>query len=414
MKQTYLLGLITLLLLALSACQTSADENTLSGTAILWYPAGVNEERAIGTILKQFADINPAVRIVAVPIEEDELAQRFRDTVEQGLGPDMVVGLNSYIGEWADTGLIRPVLTDTVNLTLFSDTVVHSAEYQNQLYGVPLALRPQALLINHPVETTPLPPPPSTLDALLQQTDAGELALLNANFWSAYWGIKSFGGNALLDADGRVTFSADAIRAWLGWLKQTQDNPNLIISRDDIALRNLFLEGDSTYYIADYEFLPDALSVLTDTLQIAALPVGTVSRSGSPLIMETLLFNAESSDTQIAITNALARFFVTAEPQAVLLRLTARVPANRLVRIDSRIYPAIAALQTQAQAATPYPNGLPFAEIEAIGNFMIANVLSDVSTVDEAVCQFGESVKFLLEAQFNQTGWQHCQWLEGS
>ena len=387
-------GMIFLLLI-LIGCQSVAGDDEISGRIVLWHSWSPEEARVLQEALTQFEEIHPKVHIITVALPESQLLEEFYQVGNDGLGPGLMIGDDSWISDLADSGLIRPFSTDQTTSTFFNTRNRNLVQYQDQIYGVPMSLAPFALYYNKNMVTTP----PVSLDDLLAEADAGNTVAFVPRFEEAYWGIQTF-GDGFFDAVGRFTLAESGFTEWLNWLNNAQSAPGVILNVDDESLLNLFASGQIAYYVAgpDKQQRINALIDEEDSFEIGVVPLpqGPMGSSGPLLNVETILFYTHASESQANIANDLALFLITQQQSIRFLRELDLVPANPSVRVDSRIYPVSNGFSRQARTAVVLPNEIPIDPFVEAGNLAYNTVLSGVASPEEAVCQFGLRIAELM------------------
>jgi arabinogalactan oligomer/maltooligosaccharide transport system substrate-binding protein len=386
---------IIFLLLILSGCQSSAGDDELEGRISLWHSYSPEEARVLQEALTQFEEIHPKVQIITIAMPEGQMLEQFYKVGNNGLGPGLMIGDDSWISDLADSGLIRPFYTDQNTSTFFNLRNRNAVQYEDEIYGIPMSLAPLALYYNKSMVTEP----PVTLDDLLAQAAAGNTVAFVPRFEEAYWGIQTF-GDGLFDAVGRFTLAESGFTEWLQWLNNAQTAPGVILNVDDESLLNLFTSGQIAYYVAgpDRQQRINALIGEEDPFEIGVVPLpqGPMGSSGPLLNVETILFYTHASEAQANIANNLALFLVTQQQSIRFLRELDRVPANPSVRVDSRIYPVSNGFSRQARTAVVLPNEIPIDPFVEAGNLAYNIVLSGVASPEEAVCQFGLRIAELM------------------
>lgn len=390
---------LVLLLLGLSSCR-SASENTgaLSGHVILWHSWTPEESLVLEQALAEFREANPQVTIVTLALPFDELLNRFRRSANEGTGPDLLLAPAAWIGNLADAGLIRSLEAGEVGELNLDTRNTRLVAYQSRVYGVPLSVSPRALYFNQ----TLVDRPATTLNELLEHAALGQGVAFVPRFEAAYWGIQAF-GRGLFDPDGTLNLADSGFVDWLAWLKEAQNKPGVILNVDDEALRQLFAEGRIAYYVAGPEqqaFLKQTMG--EDMLGVTRLPGGPARSAGPLLPAETALFYTFSSDGQARIALALARFLFNQQQSIRFMRELDRVPANRQVNVDPRIYPTVSGFARQATTAVILPNELDRDRFFAAGDRAYASALTGLQTPEEAVCRFGQEAAAFLNYSEDQ------------
>ena len=387
LKITWLLFLMLLIV----SCRESLPDDELNGRITLWHSWSAAEAAVLEEVLAQFQEIHPNVRIISIALPEDHILEEYIQSGDAGLGPGLLIGNDSWIGELVNTGLIRPVSVDETNSALFNSRNRALTQYQDQVFGVPLFLAPRALYYNKILVTEP----PGTLDELLQEAADGNQVAFVPRFEEAYWGIQTF-GEGLFDAQDRFTLAESGFTEWLSWLDEAQRAPGVILNVDDDSLLELFTSGQVAYYVAG----PEKQALMATKMDeenffdfgVAPLPGGPLDAAGPLLPAETILLYAFTSPEQTRIANALAVFLVNQQQSIHFMREIDRVPANPLVVVDPRIYPIVNGFAKQARTAVVLPNEIPTDPLVAAGDRAYVSALSGVLSPAEAVCRFGQEV----------------------
>ncbi len=369
-------------LLIVSAC-TAVPSNTRPGThgqILLWHSWNEEDTATLTQILTKFNQIYPDVDVISQAVPADQLLKRYEQSAGSGIGPDLFIGPNNWLMPLADQHLIQDLRPYAPETEEYLSRAVASLTYNDGLYGLPLALRPMALYYNTQMVTTP----PVTLDDWLIQAANGNPSALNTNFKPAFWGIQAFGGQ-LFDEDGRVVLDQGGFANWLSWLKTAQDSPGMILSPDEATLRDLFFSGKAAFYTGNPDDLPAARAALgSENVAVAVLPAGPNGPSGPLLDVEAIYFNHATPPQQTETAVLLAKFLTNANQSTTLMREIGRVPANRTVKVDPRIYPAEAGFAAQARTAVAFPNLPQMEPITTGGDDVYKAVLQGVIEPTEA------------------------------
>jgi arabinogalactan oligomer/maltooligosaccharide transport system substrate-binding protein len=379
------------LLLVTFSCRSTVVDDELNGRITLWHSWSAAEAGVLDEALSEFQEIHPSVKIITFALPEDQILKEFAAAGKDGLGPGILIGSDSWIGELAESGLIRPLSAGEITSALFISRNNALTQYQDQLFGVPLFLEPRALYYDKSLVTEP----PGSLDALLQEAAAGNGIAFVPRFEEAYWGIQTF-GEGLFDTHDRFTLAESGFTEWLSWLDTAQRAPGVILNVDDESLLALFTSGQIAYYVAG----PEKLAVMTAMIDeeipidigVAPLPEGPQGAAGPLLPAETILLYAFTSPEQTRIADALVAFLVNQQQSIRFMRELARVPANPAIRVDRRIYPIVNGFAQQANTAVVIPNEISTDPLVAAGNRAYVSVLSGALTPREAVCLFGQEV----------------------
>jgi len=384
------LWLLFILLLIVS-CQPGNSENEMSGRITIWHSWSEEEAVVLEEALAQFEEIHPEVHIALLDLPKEHILDEFKKSGNDGLGPALLIGYDSWIGELVNAGLIRPLIPDDNTLSLFNNRNRSITKNQDEIFGMPLSLMPNALYYNKRMVTKP----PETLDDLLQEAAAGNQVAFVPRFEKAYWGLQAF-GDGLFGADDHFTLAESGFSEWLTWLDEAQHAPGVILNVDDDSLLELFTSGQVAYYVAG----PEKQELISSKIDekdgfefgVLPLPSGPHGMAGPLLPAETILLYAFTSSEQTRIADALAAFLVNQQQSIRFMRELNRVPANPLVGVDRRIYPIVNGFAQQARTAVVIPNEIESDPLVRAGDRAYISVLSGALTPAEAVCQFGRDV----------------------
>ncbi len=337
-------------LLFLVACNPGQTQDTaLQGRVLLWHTWSGADEEVLNELLDKFNDVYPEITVISISYSESELRDQFVDVAQRGMGPDVIIGSQLWIPELVDAGLIHAMEQDRIDLTPFLDTALQSLRYKGELYGLPLSVQTSALYYNKEKVSEP----PETLSSLLEQANEGQKVALNTNFDAAFWGIRAFGGD-LLDEQMRVVLDQGGFANWLSWLNEASNVPNIILDRDEEALKSLFTAGEVTYYVGNSSDLLGFQEALGENVVgVSPLPAGPNDLAGPFLTTEPFFFGTDSSPAQAQRAMLLVKFLTNDEQQRKLAELTGRIPANSEARINRRISPAVAGFVEQSKTAIP-------------------------------------------------------------
>jgi maltose-binding protein MalE len=382
-------------LISLTGCQAAANgSGALHGRILLWHSWSEADTLVLEQILEEFTGIHPNVTIITAAIPPEELRERYESAVPQGLGPNLLIGRAEWVPDLAAQGLIAKYSENQITSFNFLPPALRALRVQDNdgLYGLPLSVSTNVLYYN----TAQVDRPAATVEELWRQAANGRIVAIPTTFADAYWGIHAF-GEELFDDEGRFALAESGFLAWLNALKEAQEIPNIVLSRDVTALQQLFLSERAAYYIGRSEemlILQEALG--ESAVAVAALPSGPAGSPHSLLWVEALLLNPASSAQQTVVALEVAQFLSNQEQSTQLMRQAGRVPANRRVEINRQLYPHMTGLVFQARSAVTLPNDIPVPAITDLGNLAYANVLSGLLTPLEAVCDFGQGVLRIL------------------
>jgi arabinogalactan oligomer/maltooligosaccharide transport system substrate-binding protein len=308
----------------------------------------------------------------------------------------LLIARNGSIAELADEGLLRPLESGSTATDLMDPKNQQLVAYDAQIYGVPLSLQTQALYYNKRLASDP----PDSLDALLQEAADGRQVAFVPRFRDAYWGIQAF-GQGLFDDEGHFTLAESGFTEWLSWLDAAQGAPGVILNVDQVSLQELFAAEQIAYYVGGPEQQKLIASMIDEEdpfeFGVVPLPEGPHGPAGPLLTADTILAYSYTSEQQAKIGESLAAFLVNQQQSIRFMRELGRVPANRAVAVDARIYPLVNGFAQQIDTAVVIPNEIPFQILQEAGERAYDSALSGLQTPEEAVCSFGLEVSEALE-----------------
>ena len=76
---------------------------------VLWHPYRAAEEQALEQAARVYERAHPGVTVEVVAVPYDAYAYKLEAAIPRGNGPDLFVGKQDSVGEWARTELVRPI-----------------------------------------------------------------------------------------------------------------------------------------------------------------------------------------------------------------------------------------------------------------------------------------------------------------
>ncbi|MCA9982017.1 MAG: extracellular solute-binding protein, partial [Anaerolineales bacterium] len=383
--KTILLVSALLSVLLLAGCQ---QDEAIQGEIMLWHSWPEDDSAVLAQIVTNYETINPGATVLVQRLEPNQIVDRYTSSVANGLGPDLIILPSTAVMSLAEQGAIDPIDDETTAVTQdrYFRAALDSMRYDDALYGLPLALEPMVMFYNPQTVAEPA----TTLDMLLAQAEAGNEVALNTSFEGLFWGIQAFGGQVLRE-DGMVNINSGGVANWLRWLQRAQSTPGMILSRDNDALTDLFVEGTADYFAAPitrYDALVAQMG--EENVAVMPLPAGPSGSSGPLLHVESLMFNPHSSPNQRALALNLAQFLTNTEQSRGLMRQTGRAPANRNVQVLATAYPVVTAVISQARTAVPTRYKRTLAELYPLGDRVLAEMLEGSLDPNQALAQLSE------------------------
>lgn len=443
-RKTILLLLITLL----TSCLNTVYEETTTdhllgnpqGDVLVWHTWEGAERETLRETFENFMTLYPEVTIVEESFSLNQLEDEYSYHVQAGLGPDILIAPSTWSERLGEAGLIQNIGERELDLELYLTATIDMLQDGDKLYGLPLSLNTFVLYYNKNLlgaapqsedssaetvaaviqskqqtvtdtETITMLneilnevqqgdsqeerfAPATTLEDLVYQANRGKAVAIRTDFYGAFWGVQAFGGQ-LFDKEGRVVLNQGGFANWLGWLKQAQDNPQIILNRNLDELNLLFTTGEVTYYVGSTQELPALQAALGDeVVGVVRLPGRPNKPAGPFLQAEAMMFNRVSTphSTQLAIQ--VAQYLTNNEQQRQLALNIGKLPANKRVNIDPRIDVRVAEFIAQSKTAVPIhlKNLAKFNDVLAYGDDMYGQVLDGQLSVGEAATILTEQI----------------------
>ncbi|WP_157871818.1 ABC transporter substrate-binding protein [Gloeothece verrucosa] len=344
-----LVVLITCSCVSFNIPSQSQTKQRIEGRILVWYSLEGKTAELAQQSLDDYTRIYPNVKIVSEYVPEAQLSDLFIKQVKNGLGPDILFSNYGIIPQLVQEGVIEDLTDANIDVSSYFPSSLNQVRYQGRLYGLPTSLLTQVLCYNKDKVKSPA----TTLDGLLQQAKTGYSVGIFSNFAATFWGAKIFGGK-LFDEQNRVILDGGGWAKWMEWLKQAQNEPNMIFSDNVIALREAFSQGNLAYVVCDSQTITQYFDIFgREGLGVAVLP-GDGEQSAGPLIYaRVMVFNAVSSASQKELALQVAQFINnTDQMKKRLIALEASfIPVNKNVNINNRLFPIQAVLNKQAKTA---------------------------------------------------------------
>lgn len=393
------LGLFTLLSITLAGCRpVAASDSTpsrLTGRILVWHSWSGADTAVLNDLVTNFQVLHPNSHIILQYIPPAQLQADYLRATPLGFGPDLLIAPSELMLPLSNAGTLRDITPeiDAAYRQNFLPQSVALGERHGRVHAIPLALRPMGLFYNQ--RLIPTLPSIQTYDSLVLEASNGRPLGLNINPEPAYMGIGAF-GPGMFTADGRLAATQPGLTNWLTWLSNNNQRRGVIITQDEILLKDRFMNEQLAYYPGFYDDWAEFSQALDvdgeEVVAIAPLPQGPFGQSRPLLRAELMFFNPTSSHNQYETALALARFLTNPEQSRRLMRETRRVPANQLVRVDAAVYPQIAAFAAQGRTAVAIPPAFRPHVLSPLTAGLYTSVLSGVSTPTQAVCGYQASL----------------------
>ncbi len=392
MYQRFCNFLLLAIALFLAGCGNtpSKAKAQLQGRLLIWHPFEGKEAETLNLILNDYRELYPKVKIVSESVPEEEISQQFIQQAQSSLGPDLMISSYFRLSSLIKAGVLLPLNDYNLDLSTYLPRPILQVTVQDNLYGLPFSLNTQVLCYNK----TKVEQPPKTLPEMIKEVQAKRQIALTSNFLDTFWGVQIFESKPSSETRD-FTFDYQAWAAWLEWLQQAKNHPDLILSSDQSTLHQTFAAGKLAYYVCRSEEISDLKGTLgEDKLGVTILP-GAVNRPAGPLLLTSaIVFNRASSPATTQLALQLARFLTNAEQQTKLaIQTESLIPANRKVKLDERLSPIQAVLFAQSKTAVGVPLDYVYqfeATEDKYGDLFYNLVLEGVKTPREAAKQLNQ------------------------
>jgi len=376
------------ILLMLAACTTAIppgpapDSTALAAapagvTLVLWHGWANAPRQALSRLVDQFNQQHPAGRISLQPVPLASFDSDLHNALAPGGGPHVMLLPNSWIGSLSETDallalddLIAPGDQKPLLPAAIGGARAAGADGKPHLYGLPISFDTLALFYN----TSNVLTPPADTAALLQ--NARGLAAPNAA--QPVWGLAlnlsldtTIGylyaaGGRVFDDQGKVVLGGvgrAGAEQWLSWLKQLQDDRQLLARADNSIQVDRELKGGRVLMTFDWAHqLSLYRSLWGERLGVAPLPrLSATNQPPQPYVKsDVLVINSRVSANERATALDFLRFMTSADAQLELLRSDIQ-PARADLKLDApgldaTQVAAAQAFRAAAQQGQPMPN----------------------------------------------------------
>lgn len=354
------------------------EEVQVPVTLTIWHNAypGTAYEEALALIVELARGEFPNYTIELVQVPYDGFIDRYTTSVAAGIGPDLFLFHNEYLGDWVRDGLVLDLSRYEGWLSNdFFPIAIESMRVDDSLYGVPFSASTVALYYNKSLVDFP----PTTTAELLAAVESGQVlaSLQDAYFLYGFFG--AFGGE-LLDADGYCIADQWGFVEAMEYLVDLQD-AGAIFDIDYGLVEDMFSSGEVAMLINGPWALDYYKSDLGDDLGVIKLPAGPGGGAGNLVGVEGFFVNPNTMFPDEAVD--LALFLTNAESSQVFASL-----AEFNIPIRSDVYPSDELMAAFAAAAA---SGAPNSQLAEFANFwdpfraMFDDVLTNGENPDDAV-----------------------------
>ncbi|MEZ4557028.1 MAG: extracellular solute-binding protein [Caldilineaceae bacterium] len=344
--------LLFVTLLSLAGCRgAGGGEAPGRDRILLWHTWSGQDVQFLNGLLADYSALHPDVDIISVAVPAAELPARFAARSQAGLSPDLVLVDADAVYSLAQEGLLRDLANLNLDLSMFLSPAMRMVGDDTRLFGLPFATHTQVLFYNKNMTDAP----PEDIPALLERIEAGEVLAQNPGFEHSFWGVGAYNG-ALLDDQGRLLIDRGGFTNWLGFLAAARSLPGFLHDDDAAALRQAFVDGEATYFVADSGELPALYAAMgADAVGVALLPKGPNGGAPRPLLaLDAFAFSKASSAEEFNQALDLVKFLSDSQTQLTLISADlGRAPVNSQVRLTPSLPLNTLTVARQIRTAQP-------------------------------------------------------------
>ncbi|WP_066967476.1 extracellular solute-binding protein [Microbulbifer sp. Q7] len=332
-------------------------------TLTLWHGYRGAERAAFEQLIQDYNRSQGEVEVKALAVPFGGYADKLSAALPRGQGPDLFVFAHDRLGGWASAGhTVAPIdryVSERV-LRRFAPNLIDAMTFGGDLYGLPLAFKSPALILNTDLVRTA----PATTDALVAEArrhtdrNRGRFGLAYSYTEPFFHGalMNSFGrgpfdrgGNLDLDSEANVR-STEMLAHWV------RDDRILPEEPTSTLVTSLFNQGRAAMVISG----PWMLGEIAPGVNYRVVPLPINSESGRPLapwVAVEGLFLSPWADNPAAAVEVMD--FLTRRGSAEIMGIDGgQLPAN----ISAFAHPQLAtndaamAFRRQLEVAVPIPN----------------------------------------------------------
>ncbi|MEU9336702.1 sugar ABC transporter substrate-binding protein [Streptomyces sp. NPDC048290] len=397
--------------LTLTACGGSGGAETAADaeqTLTVW-AMGTEGEKLVD-VAKEYEKANEHITVKVTPVGWDVAHQKLVAAAAAGKLPDVMQMGGSYLGEFADMGVLEPVDTKTVNEDDFFPAAWAQSEYDGEVYGVPWYVDTRVLFYRTDlVEKAGLSGPPKTMAEMtaaataLQDKADTEWGLYVQSrgldtVQSFYPFLYSAGGAILDDAGKPVVNSAEAVKALENYgsyfdkdLIRKSVPPGYDVTKDfNTGTVPMFFGGPWMMSLLDENY-PD----IKGKWAVAPVPAdqASVSMAGG----SSLAISADSG--RKAAAKEFVAYLTDAKGQADWYERTKDLPANRAAWESGALAtdPALKVWREQMETARANPSLPRWTEITSKVDTAIEAVTQGKSSAQDALDKAQTEIEGLAE-----------------
>ncbi|MFE7124083.1 sugar ABC transporter substrate-binding protein [Streptomyces sp. NPDC057617] len=395
----------------ITACGSSGGEGAAADkkqTLTVWAMGAEGEKLA--EVASVYEKANPHITVKVTPVGWDVAHQKLVSAAAAGNLPDVAQMGGSYMGEFAELGVLEPVDTTVFKKDTFFPAAWQQGEIDGEVYGVPWYVDSRVLYYRTDLaKKAGVEKPPATWPELRQlasayQDKAGTewgifiqpSGLDTVQSWYPF--LYSAGGEVVTDDGKAVVNSPASVRALAeyGWyfdkgLAKKSVAPGYDVLKD-------FNTGDAPMFFSGpwiMTLINDGYPELKDKWGVAKVPAdqGSVSMAGG-----SSLVVSKDSEHKAAAQEFIA-YLTGTEGQRDWFTRSSDLPANTAAWDSGRLAddPALQVFREQMESSKITPVQPRWSEISSKVDDAIASVTQGKSSPQEAAGKAQSEIEGLVE-----------------
>lgn len=369
----------------------------VKGTITVWHGWGLGtaEADALDKIIAEFQKAYPNVVVNQVPVDFNNLQNKFLTAAPQGQGPDIVIGPHDWIGQFAKAGLIDPIDISTLVLRAnYLTTSVEGVSYAGKVYGLPESVKSDALFYNKDFVKTLPTSINDLLNAHQKYPVAGGSPLVfdAGNFYHESWLHFGMGGgvfNGTNYKDVSPIKNAGAVKAFQALVDMKNKGVMPSSLPDYGTSMSLFTNKKAAFFITGPWEYANLKKALGDKMGVMVIP------GGKPFVtIESTMLSKYAKNKPAALE--FMKFFTGAtvgqsnfDAAAYLGKQIGHVPAAVNAYSDTAVAndPIIKVFSAQAAKGVPIPNAPEMQAVWSVVNQILPTVYQGKLSPQEAANQ---------------------------
>lgn len=271
----------------------------------LWHSYQSREETALKTVVKDFEQSHPGVRVSVLQVPEESFNNKAFTAIPRGSGPDVFIRAHDIIGNWAENKIIADLSNDLTpdEKRSFHPTTIEALSYKNALYAVPLAYKSTVLFYNR--DLIPDNAVPDSSDDLLKYIETHtnfeqqKYALIYDNtsfFYHGAW-FNGFSGS-LFDDDGNVRLATKENAKSFEFARLLSKYQPA--GMDGARIKTLFNDGNAAMVINGPWFMAELREGLNYGVHILPI-INETGKRAAPFVTAEGIFMANDEAARIKI-----------------------------------------------------------------------------------------------------------------